>query len=172
MMQHGGLISDFPGDTNPDRENFPQRNRIVAGLSDAVIVVESGVKGGSMITAEFAFNYNRDVFAFPGRIGDPLSAGCNALIRSQKAGLIESAEDLAKAMGWEAKKQQAQQIQLPALNDNEEKIVSALRGMGNLHVDEISSLAELTIGKTSSLLLSLEFSGVVKSLPGKLYRLN
>lgn len=173
MMQHGGLISDFPGDTNPDRENFPQRNRIVAGLSDAVIVVESGVKGGSMITAEFAFNYNRDVFAFPGRIGDPLSAGCNALIRSQKAGLIEGAEDLAKSMGWEIKKQQhAQQTQLPALNESEEKIVAALRGMGNLHVDEISSLADLAVSKTSSLLLSLEFAGVVKSLPGKLYRLN
>jgi DNA processing protein len=173
MMQHGGLLTDFPGDTNPDRENFPQRNRIVAGLSDAVVVVESGVKGGSMITAEYAFNYNRDVFAFPGRVGDPLSAGCNALIRSQKAGLIESAEDLAKAMGWEVKKpQSAQQIQLPALNDNEERIVCALRGMGNMHIDEISSVAEMPVFKISSLLLSLEFAGVVKSLPGKMYRLN
>lgn len=173
MMNHGGLLSDFPGDTNPDRENFPQRNRIVAGLSDAVVVVESGVKGGSMITAEYAFNYNRDVFAFPGRVGDPLSAGCNALIRSQKAGLIESAEDLAKAMGWEVKKTQSTlQTQLPALNESEEKIVDALRGMGNMHIDEISSVAELPVSKISSLLLSLEFSGVVKSLPGKMYRLN
>lgn len=173
MMNHGGLLSDFPGDTNPDRENFPQRNRIVAGLSDAVVVVESGVKGGSMITAEYAFNYNRDVFAFPGRVGDPLSAGCNALVRSQKAGLIESADDLAKAMGWEVKKTQSvTQTQLPALNENEEKIVDALRGMGNMHIDEISSVADLPVSKISSLLLSLEFSGVVKSLPGKMYRLN
>lgn len=173
MLSQGGLLTDFPCGTNPDRENFPQRNRIVAGLADAVIVVESGERGGSMITAEFAMNYNRDVFAFPGRVGDPASMGCHAMIKRNKAALIDSADDVAYAMGWEKPEQPAAvQASLQTFTADEEKIVSALRGMGNVHIDEICLMAELTPAKTSALLLTLEFAGAVKALPGKMFRLN
>lgn len=173
MLDKGGLLSDFPCKTNPDRENFPQRNRIVAGLADAVIVIESGESGGSMITAEFANNYNRDVFAFPGRTGDQYSAGCHKLIKGHKANLIESAEDVVKFMGWEIqeKKHKATQTDLRVFTDEEERIVGAMRGMGNMHIDEICTLSEFTSGKTSAMLLQLEFAGVVRSLPGKMFRL-
>lgn len=173
MLTQGGLLTDFPSGTNPDRENFPQRNRIVAGLSDAVIVVESGERGGSMITAEFAINYNRDVFAFPGRVGDAASMGCHAMIKRNKAALIDSADDVAYAMGWEKPEATAAvQTTLQTFSGDEEKIVSVMRGMGNVHIDEISLMAELAPGKTSALLLTLEFAGAVKSLPGKMFRLN
>lgn len=174
MIAQGGLLSDFPFGTNPDRENFPQRNRIVAGLADAVIVVESGERGGSMITAEFAMNYNRDVFAFPGRVGDPASAGCHKMIKRHKAALIDSAADVAYAMGWDepVTARAAVQTTLPTFTGDEEKIVSALRGQGNVHIDEITLVAELPAGKVSALLLQLEFAGAVKSLPGKMFRLN
>lgn len=173
MLSAGGLLTDFPCRTNPDRENFPQRNRIVAGLSDAVIVVESGGRGGSMITAEFAANYNRDVFAFPGRVGDAASAGCHKLIKGHKAALIDSADDVAHSMGWEKPEHaHVQQTKLPAFTEEEEKVVSAMRGLGNVHIDEICTMSGLTAGKTSALLLQLEFAGAVKSLPGKMFRLN
>ena len=173
MISQGGLLTDFPFETNPDRENFPQRNRIVAGLSDAVIVVESGERGGSMITAEFAMNYNRDVFAFPGRVGDPASAGCHAMIKRNKAALIDCADDVAYAMGWEKPETNSPvQATLQTFSGDEEKVVACMRGMGNVHIDEICSLSGLTPGKTSAILLQLEFAGAVKSLPGKMFRLN
>ncbi len=173
MLEQGGLLTDFPCKTNPDRENFPQRNRIVAGLADAVVVVESGESGGSMITTEFAMNYNRDVFAFPGRIGDASSAGCHRIIKSNKAGLIESAADVAKCMGWELTHEKPKNIQteMKTFSDEEERIVGTMRGMGNVHIDEICTLSEFSAGKTSGMLLQLEFAGVVKSLPGKMFRL-
>lgn len=173
MLEAGGLLTDFPCRTNPDRENFPQRNRIVAGLADAVIVIESGESGGSMITSEFANNYNRDVFAFPGRVGDPVSAGCHKLIKGHKANLIESADDVVKFMGWEIqeKRSKATQTDLRVFTDEEERIVGAMRGMGNMHIDEICTLSEFSSGKTSAMLLQLEFSGAVRSLPGKMFRL-
>lgn len=173
MIAQGGLLTDFPCETNPDRENFPQRNRIVAGLSDAVIVVESGERGGSMITAEFAMNYNRDVFAFPGRVGDPASAGCHAMIKRNKAALIDSADDVAYAMGWEKPDAtKVVQTTLQTFSGDEEKVVACMRGMGNVHIDEICLMSELPAGKTSAILLTLEFAGAVKSLPGKMFRLN
>ena len=101
MIENGGLLTEYPSGTKPDRENFPQRNRIVAGMADATIVVEAGIKGGALITAEIANSYNRDVFAFPGRIGDDYSEGCNFLIRHNKASLLMSAADLAYSLGWE-----------------------------------------------------------------------
>lgn len=173
MIDHGGLLTDFPCKTNPDRENFPQRNRIVAGLADAVLVVESGESGGSMITAEFANNYNRDVFAIPGRVGDATSAGCHKLIKTHKANLMECADDVVKFMGWEIqeKKSKAMQTDLRVFTDEEERIVGAMRGMGNMHIDEICTLSEFSSGKTSAMLLQLEFSGAVRSLPGKMFRL-
>lgn len=175
MIQQGGLLSDFPTGTNPDKENFPMRNRIVAGMCDAVVVIESSESGGSMITAEFAMNYNRDVFAFPGRVNDKASAGCLNLVRSNKAGLITSADDLLQAMGWDDENSKAQKSQQKELiipvNPEEEKIVSALRDHGNVYIDEICSASGFGMGKVSALLLTLEFAGIVKSLPGKFYRL-
>lgn len=175
MIGQGGLLTDFPSGTNPDKENFPMRNRIVAGMCDATIVIESGESGGSMITAEFATNYNRDVFAFPGRVDDAASAGCLKLIRTNKAALATSAEDILKAMGWDEenskeKKPQQKALALP-VSPEEEQIVSALRDHGNVYIDEICSSSGFGMGKVSSLLLTLEFAGLVKSLPGKFYRL-
>lgn len=173
MLEQGGLLSDFPCGTRPDRENFPQRNRIVAGLADAVIVVESGERGGSMITAEFAMNYNRDVFAFPGRVGDAASRGCNAIIKRNKAALIDSADDVAYAMRWDKPKSSVPlQTAMRTFNSEEEKILFAMQGMANVHIDEICLMTNMNTGKASSLLLNLEFSGAVKSLPGKMFRLN
>jgi DNA processing protein len=175
MITQGGLLTDFPSGTNPDKENFPMRNRIVAGMCDATIVIESGESGGSMITAEFAANYNRDVFAFPGRVGDAASAGCLKLIKTNKAALAESAADILRAMGWDdenakVKKPQQKELIIP-VNPDEEKVVATLRDQGNVYIDEICSSSGFGMGKVSSVLLSLEFAGVVKSLPGKFYRL-
>ncbi|HET6989864.1 MAG TPA: DNA-processing protein DprA, partial [Bacteroidia bacterium] len=172
----GGLLSDFPSGTKPEPENFPMRNRIVAGLCDATIVIESGESGGSMITAEFSNNYNRDVFAFPGRVGDTYSAGCHKLIKKNKAALVESAADILTFMGWDEtnpnrKLAKQSELILP-MNVDEEKIVSALRDHGNVYIDEICSASGYAMGKVSAILLTLEFAGVVKSLPGKFYRLN
>ncbi|MBI3509469.1 MAG: DNA-protecting protein DprA [Bacteroidetes bacterium] len=178
MTKCGGLLTDFPTGTKPDKENFPMRNRIVAGLCDAIVVVESGASGGSMITAEFANNYNRDVFAFPGRVNDEFSAGCHKLIKNHKASLIDSAADLVKFMGWddETKNQNPKskiQTSLPLdLSQEEMKIVELMRDKGNVYIDEICVASELGMGKVSALLLQMEFSGVIKSLPGKFYRLN
>ena len=175
MISQGGLLTDFPSGTKPEPENFPMRNRIVAGLCDATIVIESGESGGSMITAEFANNYNRDVFAFPGRVGDTYSAGCHKLIKKNKAALVESAADILFYLGWDeisSKEKIAKQAELLLpLNPNEEIVVSALRDHGNVYIDEICSASGYAMGKVSAILLTLEFSGVVKSLPGKFYRL-
>lgn len=175
MIRRGGLLTEYTSNTNPDRENFPSRNRIVAGLVDALVVVETGTEGGSLITVEYAINYNRDVFAFPGAVGEMRSAGCNKLIRTHKAGLIESAEDLVRIMGWELNeiRKPSPQPALPiSLNEEEEKIVSSMRDQGNLYLDEISSMSGIPMSKAGPILLHLEFTGIVKSLPGKLYRLN
>ena len=174
IQSNGGLVSEFTSETNPDRENFPKRNRIIAGLADAVIVIEAGIKGGALITAEIANGYNRDVFAFPGRIEDTYSAGCNRLIKINKAALIESAKDLEYLMGWENKKgKPAIQKQLFVnLTPEEEIIVSLLKEKGTLYIDNLCLLAKFPTSKAAMVLLNLEFSGLVKALPGKLYQLN
>jgi DNA processing protein len=173
MLENGGLLTDYPGGTKPDKENFPRRNRIVAGICEALVVVESAIDGGSMISAEIANSYSRDVFAFPGRSGDTYSAGCNRLIRDNKAGLIEGGADLMRMLNWEEKKakQPRQQQLFITLSREEESIVDTLRENGNVHIDEITAMASLPARKVSSHLLNLEFAGVVKSLPGKMYRL-
>ncbi len=175
MIGQGGLLTDFPSGTKPEPENFPMRNRIVAGLCDATIVIESGESGGSMITAEFSNNYNRDVFAFPGRVGDLYSAGCHKLIKKNKAALVESAADILTYMGWDeatTKSKSAKQSELILPMDaDQEKIVGTLRDQGNVYIDEICSSSGYAMGKVSAILLTLEFAGVVKSLPGKFYRL-
>ena len=176
MIHQGGLLTEFISQTNPDKENFPKRNRIVAGMSDAVIVVESKRSGGALITAEIAHTYNRDVFAFPGRAEEEFSAGCNMLIKRNKAGLIENAADFLYAMGWEqapAKKLKSIQFSLPVnLSEDENQIINLIKDSQPVHVDEICNKLQLTPGKASGLLLQLEFGNLIKSLPGKLYALN
>jgi DNA processing protein len=173
MLQHGGLLSDYLSETNPDRENFPKRNRIVAGMCDAIVVVEAGITGGALITAEIANSYSRDVFALPGRIGDPYSAGCNKLIKINKAALIESYADISYLLGWQQEEvKAAKQAKLWLdLTDEELKIVEHLKGNGQMPVDELCYASGLSMSKAAALLLNLEFSGVVKSLPGKIYQL-
>ncbi|MCO6499977.1 MAG: DNA-processing protein DprA [Vicingus serpentipes] len=173
MLEHGGLISDYKSGTNPDRENFPKRNRIVAGLSDLTIVIESSKKGGSLITAHIANDYNRDVFALPGRLTDSQSEGCNNLIKNHKAALIQSVKDIEYIMGWEANKKEASpQTQLFVdLNEEEKIITHILSQQGKESIDNLALQAKLPMSKTATLLLNLEFNGVVKSLPGKLYKL-
>jgi DNA processing protein len=177
MLEHGGWLSDFTSGTKPDRENFPRRNRIVAGISDATIVIESKAKGGSLITAEIANSYHRDVFAFPGRTDDVYSAGCNNLIKQHKASLIQSAADLIYLLGWDHSKMPAsnpviQKQLFVELKPDEELIVNVLREKKQLAIDDLCLLTRLTMSTVSSLLLTLEFSGIVKLLPGKVYRLH
>ena len=176
MLCNGGLLTDFPHQTNPDKENFPKRNRIVAGMADATIVIESGVKGGSLITADIANSYNRDVFAFPGRADDQWSEGCNKLIKANKAGLVESAEDILFLMGWlELKRKEKKPVQKEIflnLGPDEEKLVNVLKEKETAHIDELCFKAGFSMSKVSALLLSLEFSGVIRSLPGKMYQVN
>jgi len=174
MIQAGGLVTEFLSETNPDKENFPKRNRIIAGLADAVVVVEAGKKGGALITAEIANSYNRDVFAVPGRIDDEYSVGCNYLIKTNKAALIQSPEDIIYLMGWEKSSGSAgsrQALLFHTLTGEEEALVNILTAQGECTIDWLSMHSGLTLGKVTSLLLQLEFKGIVKSLPGKIYRL-
>jgi len=174
MLASGGLITDYMSQTRPDRENFPSRNRIVAGMVDAVIVIEAGAKGGALITAEIANNYSRDVFAVPGRIDDTFSLGCNKLIKQNKASLLEKAEDIAYICGWQqTNKQQKKQQQLFVdLNDDEQKIVNILNEKKQMPIDDLCIETSISMGKISGILLNLEFKSVVKSLPGKMFSLN
>ena len=178
MLGQGGLLTEFMSRTNPDKKNFVQRNRIVAGISDCAIIVESALKGGSLITAEIADSYHRDVFAFPGRVNDNCSKGCNELIRSNRAQLISNAEDFIQSMGWESevkRKEQLgkgiqQQIFLD-LSENEQKIVNCLQKVDNKQINIISVETGISIGLLSSLLFNLEMKGVVKMMNGGMYRL-
>lgn len=173
MLENGGLITDYRSATTPARENFPKRNRIVAGLSDLTIVIESSKKGGSLITAQIANDYNRDVFALPGRLSDLQSEGCNNLIKNHKAALIQSVKDIEYIMGWEVnKKTPAAQTQLFVELSEEEKIITNILAQQEKEsIDQLALLAKFPMSKTAALLLNLEFNGVVKSLPGKLYKL-
>ncbi|MBL7933036.1 MAG: DNA-protecting protein DprA [Bacteroidia bacterium] len=174
MLAQGGLLTDFMSETNPDAVNFPKRNRIVAGLCDAIVVVESKRTGGSLITATIASSYNKDVFAFPGQANDILAEGCNGLIKQNKASLIEGAEDLLYAMQWQKKevKSKSKQIPLSINLSEEEKLILKLFAEKNLlHVDEICHTTCLPSSKVSAHLLQLEFSNLLKSRPGKLYEL-
>ena len=173
MIENGGLLTDYKSGTNPDRENFPKRNRIVAGLSDLTIVIESSKKGGSLITAYIANDYNRDVFALPGRLNDSQSEGCNNLIKSHKAALIQSAKDIEYIMGWEAtKKVKKNQTQLFVELTPEQKTIAAIISkQEKIGIDDLSLQAKIPMSKTAAMLLDMEFSGVVKTLPGKMYKL-
>ena len=175
MISQGGLLTEFMSDTNPDKENFPKRNRIVAGMCDALVVVESKRGGGSLITATIANSYNKDIFAFPGRVGEILSEGCNGLIKSNRANLIESSADLMYIMNWNQEVKNKKTTQIPLLlklSEEEQSIIKAFDNKNQLHVDEICYATKFPISKTSGHLLQLEFSNVIKSLPGKIYQLN
>jgi DNA processing protein len=177
MLLNGGILTDFMSGTNPDAVNFPKRNRIVAGLCDALIMVESKRQGGSLITATIASSYNKDVFAFPGRAGETLAEGGNGLIKTNKAVLIEGAADLLYAMRWEKTEQKinskkvAQQELFLNLTEQEKQLVITLQNKQEMHIDEVCHLTEFTLSLASTLLLQLEFAGLVKSLPGKRYKL-
>ncbi len=169
MVENGGLLTEFMCVTNPDRQNFPKRNRIVAGMVDALIVVETGINGGAVITALLADSYNRDVFAFPGQIHAPVSKGCNALIKSNRAALIENAQDLLSFMRWtEADKPQRIQRQLfVELNPEEESVYTFIREKHEAGIDEITLNNDLTPSVIAGCLLNLEFQGLIQALPGK-----
>lgn len=169
MVTTGGLVTEFIHGIFPDKNNFVRRNRVIAGLSDATIVVESDVKGGSLITADLANSYCRDVFAMPGRLGDRYSRGCNKLIKSNRAALIESVEDIEYIMGWDAHKGTVQKKLFAELTPEEEKIMHLLNQKNELGIDEICRASGYTMAKVSALLLNMEFSGWVKCLPGKVF---
>ncbi|MCF8308134.1 MAG: DNA-processing protein DprA [Bacteroidales bacterium] len=174
MVENGGLVSEFPSKTTPDRENFPRRNRIIAGMVDAVVVVESGGKGGALITADIANSYNRDVFAVPGKIHDTYSQGCNNLIKTNRAALVESAADIEYIMRWDKaaqKKQNTQRKLFLELSEEEERVVNALRKEGTMAIDELILETNMSSSRIVSSLLNLEFEGAVKCLPGNVYRL-
>tara|TARA_B100000795_G_scaffold81725_1_gene58923 strand:+ start:6987 stop:8090 length:1104 start_codon:yes stop_codon:yes gene_type:complete len=172
MQGNGGVLSDFMSGTKPDRENFPKRNRIIAGLSDATIVVEARKKGGALITADIANSYSRDVFAVPGRVGDENSEGCNNLIRRNQAALIQSADDICYLMGWdkESEKNTSQQVSLFIdLNKDEQEILGILSSKEKLTIDLIGFQAKLSIPKIMQILLQLELKGLIRALPGNQY---
>lgn len=172
MLQQGGLLTEFMSETNPDRENFPRRNRIVAGLADAVVVVESAKKGGALITADIANSYNRDVFAIPGNVGKEFSEGCNFLIKSNRAALADSAAEIARMMGWEEKKMPPRQKKLfIKLSEDEEKLLELLKQNNETGIDRLCLASAIPPTRAASALLNLEFQGIVKCMPGKIYRL-
>lgn len=177
MLKHGGgLLTEFWSKTKPDKHNFPTRNRIVAGMSDATIVIESGIKGGSMITAELANGYNKDVFAFPGKVTDTKSAGCNYLVKNNKAMLLTDAQELIEVMGWEEKSQKSgvrsQRELFIELTKDEKIVVDILKEKEMVAIDEINLQSGLSSSAVAIAILNMELQGVVSSLPGKLYKLN
>lgn len=177
MKKNGGVLTEFPSGTVPDRENFPARNRIVAGLADATIVIEAGIKSGTLITAEIANSYNRDVFAFPGRVGDEFSEGCNVLIRHHKAGLLTCAADLAYTLGWEKGEQQNKpkhnQLSLAMdLSDEERSIINTLAQSQAIAIDDLTLKLGMPVSQLTMNLLNLEMQGIIRSMPGKMYAVN
>lgn len=176
MLEKGGLLTEHITETIPNRENFPMRNRIVAGMADATLVVETPVRGGSMITAELAHSYNRDVFALPGRVSDEYCGGCNLLIKQQKAVLVESAGDILYQMGWAREEELKKPIHIQKqlfveLNEEEEQVVKLLSSQRPVAFDDLLAETEMPVSRLSSLLLNLEFKGVTKPLPGKMFAL-
>lgn len=171
MEQNGGFITEFWSTSNPDKENFVRRNRIVAGMTEATIVIESADRGGSLITANLANDYNRDVFAVPGRVTDKYSQGCNDLIKTQKANVLTSAADLIYILNWniENKGKTVQKQLFVELEADEQKVYDFLLKNGKELLDMIALQCDLPIYKISGLLLNMELKGVIRPLPGKLF---
>jgi DNA processing protein len=172
MLENGGLFTEFWSETTPERENFIKRNRIIAGLSEATIVIESAAKGGSLITAEIANSYNRDVFAVPGKLTDPYSKGCNNLIKTNRAALFNSVADLRYLLNWE-EETEAKSVQKKLfvdLKSEEKPIYNFLKENGKQQLDQIALHCNIPIHKAVTILFNLEMSGVVQPLPGKIYK--
>ena len=172
MEENGGFFTEFWSTSNPDKENFVKRNRIVAGLAEATVIIESADKGGSLITANVANDYNRDVFAVPGRVTDKYSMGCNNLIKSQRAHLLTNAADLLYILNWqpeEAKHKAVQKQLFITLEDDEQKVYDFLQKNGKELMDVIALECGMPVFKLSSLLLTMELKGVIRPLPGKLF---
>jgi DNA processing protein len=174
MKTQGGVLTEYGYSTTAEKEFFPMRNRIIAGLCDALLVVETNTYGGSMITAQFANDYNKDVFAVPGRPKDQLSAGCNELIKNHQAHLIESAAELVAMLRWDAgiPPQGIQQELFRELDTEEKNIVDLLHHNDEKGIDALTIEARKSHSEIAALLLQLEFKGVVRALPGKRYLLN
>ena len=172
MLIQGGLITDFLSDELPERNNFIKRNRIIAGISDATLVVESGIKGGALITADIANSYNRDVFAVPGRPEDQWSSGCNNLIKRNKAALVENSEDIEYYMNWKSEKKNVpvQQLLFGDMSDEEKLVYEKISSEGEMNIDSLSRAIGMPVYKLSPLLLQMEFNGILKCYPGNLYR--
>jgi DNA processing protein len=174
MVKQGGLLTEYMSQTQALPNNFRQRNRIVAGMSDATILVESAFKGGGLITCRIAQEYGRDVFAFPGAVGMPYSEGCNRMIRNNTAALITSAQDFVESIGWQTQAQKPEAIErqlFPDLTEEEQKVVSLLQETNDLQLNVISVKTGIPIGQLTALLLSLEMKGVVKPLAGGMYHI-
>jgi DNA processing protein len=176
MLTQGGIITDFLSKTNPDKQNFVKRNRIIAGLADCTVIVESAAKGGALITADIADSYNRDVFAFPGKASDRYSEGCNTLIKQKKAALITSADDLLAEMNWnaETEKQTAPAVQRNLfinLTEEEQQIAAILTKTGNMQLNIMSVELNMKVSRLSNLLFELEMKGIVRCKPGGMYSL-
>jgi DNA processing protein len=178
MISQGGLLTEFFTQTNADKVNFVRRNRIVAGMSDACILVESAARGGGLITARLSRDYNRDVFAFPGRVGDEYSEGCNNLIRNNGAALVTSAQDFVEAMGWitdaqlnEARQKGIERQLFPSLSPEEMQIVGALQKQNDQQINMLSVTSNLPVARLTAILFEMELKGVVKVLAGGTYHL-
>jgi DNA processing protein len=176
MLENGGWLTEYPSGTVPGRENFPERNRIVAGMADATIVIEASIKGGALITAEIANSYNRDVFAFPGRLGDTFSEGCNFLIRNNKAALLTCVADLAYSMGWEKPDdaKPVEQFMLPIDLTGDERTIYNVIQQHNapLAIDDLTLKTNMPMSQLAMNLLNMEMQGFIRSLPGKMYRVS
>ncbi|MFT3948986.1 MAG: DNA-processing protein DprA [Agriterribacter sp.] len=175
MIKNGGILSDFMSGTKPDKQNFPKRNRIVAGIADATIVIETSLQGGSMITAELAGNYNKDVFAVPGKATDIKSAGCNYLIKSNKAALVTSGKDIIDFMNWDTRvlpKKARQAALFTELTPEQTAVTELLSKKETVHIDEINLNCNFSSSIIAAAILNLELQGLITSLPGKLYKLN
>lgn len=175
MLQEGGLLTEFLTGTEPERYNFISRNRIVAGMTDAVIVVESGLKGGSLITADLANGYHRDCFAVPGRVNDAQSGGCNRLIRDNKAALVQNAEDFVQAMGWSvspaAGQPPIQRNLFQELTEEEALVSRLLASHGDLHINTLTAESHIPVPRLSALLFEMEMKGIIKAQAGNMYHL-
>jgi DNA processing protein len=174
MTENGGLLTDFKSGTAPDRQNFPKRNRIAAGICDALVVIESGKKGGSLITAEIGNSYNKDVFAIPGRTIDSNSEGCNYLIKNNKAMLITTAEDLLEQMNWKtisSKNKKQQRALFIELTADEQLLFNLIQQKDQFHIDELYIKSGLSSSAAATALLMLEMQGIIVSLPGKMYKM-
>lgn len=173
MVLKGGLLTDFPSGEPPDKNNFIKRNRIIAGLSDATLIVESGIKGGALITADIASSYNREIMAIPGRTDDEWSAGCNALIKCSKAALVENAADIEYLLGWAPAKlaDPVQKVLFSEMTENEKKVFELLKINGEMTIDQIALSLSIPVYKLSTTLLQMELSGLIALCPGSIYRI-